>query len=132
MRILIVDSSIQIIERLEEMLSEAGSFPVMHSAICYEEAKKLCMENKYDAIILDIDMPYNGSVTLLKEIKKTGQRTCFIILFTRIGVYIKERYKALGAEFFFDKYYDFEKICNLLCAMPLINTSQDLDKRKSS
>jgi hypothetical protein len=40
MLILIIDNSIQIIERLEEIISEAEKITAIHRAVSYEEAKK--------------------------------------------------------------------------------------------
>ena len=116
MLILIVDSSIQIIERLEELISEAGNITIIHRAVSSEEAKKLFEKNKYDLVLLDIDLPGNESLKILKEMKKIREKTCIIILFTHIDKYIQEQCKYLGADFFFDKYYDFEKVYELLMA----------------
>jgi DNA-binding response OmpR family regulator len=114
MLILIIDSSIQIVERLEEIISEAENITAIHRAVSYEEAKKLFKENKYAAVLLDIDLPGNESLKLLREIKKNRKETCIIILFTHIDNYIQEQCKLMGADFFFDKYYDFGKISGLL------------------
>jgi DNA-binding NarL/FixJ family response regulator len=114
MQILIVDRSIRIIERLEEIISEADNITAIHRAISYEEAKKMFKENKYDAVLLDIDLPKNDSLELLREIKKNRKETRVIILFTHIDNYIREQCKFPGADFFLDKYYDFEKISGLL------------------
>ncbi|MEP6846681.1 MAG: hypothetical protein ABI861_11780, partial [Panacibacter sp.] len=46
----------------------------------------------------------------LKEIKETGIKTSVIVLSIHIDGAIQEQCKALGADYFFDKYYDFEKI----------------------
>jgi DNA-binding NarL/FixJ family response regulator len=116
MLILIVDSSLPIIERLEEILSETENITTVHRAVSYEEAKNLFQKNRHDAVLLDVDLPENESLKLLKEIKKTGGETCVIILFTLIDNYILEQCKFLGVKFFLDKYYDFEKINRLLCS----------------
>src|SRR5205085_1630879 len=110
MLILIVDSSMQIIERLEEIISEAKNITGIHRAVSSEEAKRLFKENRYDTVILDIDLPGNESLKLLKEIKTRDRKTTAIILFTHMDNYIREQCKYLGTDFFFDKYYDFEKI----------------------
>ena len=126
MLILIVDSSILIIERLEEIISEAGNITAIHKAVSSEEAKKLLKENKYDTVILDIDLPGNESLKLLKEIKKPGDGTWVIILFTQIDNYIQKQCKSVGADFFFDKYYEFEKIYGLFCSGSFITTKEEL------
>jgi DNA-binding NarL/FixJ family response regulator len=117
MLILIIDSSVQIVERLEEIISEAGNITAVHRALSYEEAKKLIEENKYDVVLLDIDLPANESLKLLREIKKADEETCVIILSFHMDNYIRAQY--LEADFFFDKYYDFEKICGLLSGTTL-------------
>jgi DNA-binding NarL/FixJ family response regulator len=110
MEILIVDSSLQIIERLKEMLSEAENIHSIHKAVSYEEARKLFKQNKPDVVLLDIRLPGNKSLKLLKEIKTFRRNTCVIVLYTQINNYILELFQFLGADFLFDKYYDFEKI----------------------
>src|ERR1700681_1536082 len=111
MLVLIVDSSNQIIDRLEDLLLDAENISHIHRAISYKEAKRLFTENMHDAVMLDIDLPEKESFTLLKEIKKTAKKTCVIILSACIDDYIREHCKSLGPDFFFDKYYDFDKIC---------------------
>ncbi len=117
MLVLIVDSSTQIIDRLEDLLSDAENITHIHRAVSYKEAKKLFKENKHDAVMLDIDLPENKSFKLLREIKKTAKKTCVIILSTCIDNYLQEHCKSLEADFFFDKYYDFDKVCGVINAM---------------
>src|SRR5258706_732511 len=131
MLILIVDSSIQIIERLEELISESGNIITIHKAVSYEEARKLFKENKHDAVLLDIDLPGNKSLKLVREIKKTAGETCVIILSIYMDNYIQDHWKSLGADFFFDKYYDFEKISGLLSSLSLINIAGNFEQRIS-
>ena len=121
MQVLIIDSSTQIIERWKEIISEAENITTIHSAVSYKEAKKLLKENKYDAVLLDIDLPENESLKLLREIKTVDGDTSVILLFTHIDNYIQEQCKSLGVNFFFDKYYDFEKISGLLSSVSYIN-----------
>ena len=94
----------------------------IHSAVVYEEAKKLCKQNRYDAVLLDIDLPGNESFKLVKEIRKTGKQSYIIILFTHMDNYVREQCQLLGADYFFDKYYDFEKIGELLRQLSFANT----------
>src|ERR1700752_1257777 len=85
MRILIVDDSIQIIERLEAMISELENISLIHHAVSSEEAEKLLDANKYDVIVLDMDLIVHESLKLLKEIKKNNAKSCVIVLFTQIS-----------------------------------------------
>src|SRR5258705_9695284 len=125
MLILIVDSSIQVIERLEELVSEAEDITVVHRAVSCEEAEKLLKRNKYDVILLDIDLIIQESLKLLKEIKKYNEKSCVIVLFTQIGNYTQEQCKSLGVDFFFDKYYDFEKICGVIDSLSFVGIKKE-------
>lgn len=117
MVILIVDSSIQIIERLEEILSEAENITAIHKAVSYQEAAKLFKEIKHDLVLLDSGLPGNGWIDLLKEIKGTSSTTPVIVLANHLDNHNKEKCKFLGADFFFDKYHDFEKIPRVINAI---------------
>jgi DNA-binding response OmpR family regulator len=95
---------------LEKIISKAENITAIHRAVSYEQAKKLFTENKYDTILLDIDLPGNDSLKLLKEIKKADEKSFVIILSTPIDNYLEEECISMGADFFFDKYNDFKKI----------------------
>ena len=41
------------------------------------DAVELAWKNLYDVIILDIMMPVMDGITALKEIRKSGDKTCF-------------------------------------------------------
>ena len=113
MLVLIVDNSIQIIERLEEIIGELESTAVVHGALSYEEAKKLLKEYNHDIVLLDIDLPGDQSLKLLAEIRMTGKETYVIVLFNYTDNYMIEKCKYYGVDFFIDKYYDFEKLYRL-------------------
>ena len=114
MQVLIVDSSFQIIERLEEMLAEEENITGIASAVSYEEATKLFNETKPEVVLLDCCLPGNASLKLLKEIKETGSKTSVIVLSLQEDNYKMEQCKLLGADFLFDKYYGFEKIAGAI------------------
>jgi len=111
-----------IVERLEEIITETKNITAIHRAVCYEQAKKLFNENKHDIVLLDIDLPGNKSLKLLKEIKKISKETRVLILFTRPDNYIQEQYNCLGVDFFFDKYYEFEKISLVIDCVSFMNS----------
>jgi DNA-binding NarL/FixJ family response regulator len=113
MLVLIVDSSIQIIDRLEQIISEIEGITLIHRAFSYEEAKKLYRENRHAIVILDIDLPDENSLKLLAEIKMTENKTRIIGLFSYPDDYLFAKCKFYGVDPFIDKYYDFEKLYEL-------------------
>jgi chemotaxis response regulator CheB len=100
MKVLIVDYSIRIVERLEEMLSEAGSISYIHKAVSYTKAIQLYQKIKPGIVLLDICLPADNSFKILKEIKKPGSTTYVIILGVERDTYVHEQCNSLGADFF--------------------------------
>jgi len=114
MLVLIVDHSVQIIERLEEVLAEAKHIRAIHKADSYEEAISFTKKSKPDIVLLDTDLPDNKSVDLISEIKKSNNATAVIALAIRTDACTQEKFVLLGANFFLDKYNDFEKLPGLV------------------
>jgi DNA-binding NarL/FixJ family response regulator len=112
--ILIVDSSMQIIIRLEEILLISVNITAFYRADSYEKAILFFKVNNPGVVLLDIGMPRNESFKLLKEIRQTGSKTCIIVLSIHIDKDIQEQCKLLGADFFLDKYHEFEKIPGII------------------
>jgi len=110
MRVLIADKSDLIIQRLEELLSEIIFILGTDKACSYEEALQLFKQNKPDVVVMDMNLPDNTSYQLLKEIKESSPKTVVIIMFIDSDEYIIQQCKKLGADHFFDKYHEFEKI----------------------
>jgi DNA-binding NarL/FixJ family response regulator len=110
MVILIVDSSVLIIERLQNLLSETENITAVYGAVSYKDGAKFFNDIQPNVVLLDIDLPENQSFMLLKEIRKAGQKTSVIILSNQTDAGLQEQYRSMGANFFFDKYHDFAKI----------------------
>jgi two-component system invasion response regulator UvrY len=110
MLVLIVDSSVHIINRLAEVLAEANYIRAIHKAVTYEEAISFCKQSKPDIVLLDNDLPANKSIDLISEIKKINDTTAIIIMSIRTDKNTREQFYSSGADFFLDKYHDFEKL----------------------
>jgi DNA-binding NarL/FixJ family response regulator len=110
MELLIVDSSAQIIERLAEMLSETGIIKIINRAVLYEQASALLKTRMHDVVLLDAGLPANRSVDLLREIKTLNFQTAVIVLSIHVDGLTKQKFNSAGADFFFDKYHEYEEV----------------------
>lgn len=110
MEILIVDSSIQIIERLAEILSEVKNIKTIHRAASYAQAAELFSKENPDVVLMETGLSDNKSVNLLKEVKATNANIVVIVLSIHVDVLTKQKYISSGADFYLDKYHEFEKI----------------------
>ena len=114
MQVLLVDNSLLILQRLEELLTDAAVHSGIFSASSYKDALELFMHQQPGIVVLDINLPQNASYRLLKEIKEMAPATIVIILSIHTDEYIQQQCLMLGADFFFDKYHEFEKIPEII------------------
>lgn len=108
MLILIVDSSIPVIERLIALVTENG--PEIHSryATSFEEALLLLDQFQPDVVLLDMSLPDNSSVELLRIIKNKKAASQIVALSNSADEEVERQCRIDGASYFFDKYHDYE------------------------
>jgi DNA-binding NarL/FixJ family response regulator len=114
MKVLIADDSEYMRERLIEMLSELKNVEIIGQAQDAPEAIKSIRELRPDVVILDIRMPGRNGIEVLQKIKKY-KKAPIVIMFTNYP-YPQYRKKCmdLGADFFFDKFNEFDKLIDVL------------------
>jgi DNA-binding NarL/FixJ family response regulator len=109
-KVLIVDSAAIIGDRLHEMIAGFGDIAVVHSVYSVDAAFASFAANRHNLVVLDINLPDNGVLRLLKEIKKTSVFSRVVVLYTRPDRKLHEQCRISGADYLFDKYYEFDKI----------------------
>ena len=112
-KVFLADDSIVLRERLLEMLAEIPGVEVLGCAEDGLHAIACIRELKPDAVVLDIQMPCGTGLDVLKNIKRDGGGP-LVIVFTNFP-YPQYRKRAMesGAQFFFDKTTEFEKLREL-------------------
>ena len=110
MKIIVVDDSVVIIERVQQMLSEVEYVEVAYGAVSYSDGIRLFNKIKPDAVIIDSCLRNNGCIALLEDIQMEKSNPLIIILHNNEECELKIKSKSLGVDFVFDKYYEFEKI----------------------
>ena len=130
MKVFIVDDSAVVRERLLGLLSEAADVQVIGEAEGCQEASSDIRKLKPDAVILDIRMPDGSGIDVLKVIKKM-KTPPMVIMFTNYP-YPQYRKKCIeaGADFFFDKSTEFQKVTELLKQMAADMELQDYPEKK--
>lgn len=81
-KVMIVDDQPIVRDGLKMILSLSEDLEVVHTASNGEEAFKLCEENKFDIILMDIRMPVMDGVKATKAIKEKYPEVKIIILTT--------------------------------------------------
>lgn len=114
MNVAIFDDSMQIIQRLKELVQESGVVEKIDWALTYENAFSLLKHQITDVVIIDLNFDNNKTYELLKEIKSNFKRIKIIVLSIHIDEDIQNDCLQHGADYFFDKYHEFEKIPGLI------------------
>jgi DNA-binding NarL/FixJ family response regulator len=127
LKVLVVDESLIVRERLMEMISELEDIEIVGQEENLIQAQESIHKFKPDAIIVDPCWPGENCMELLREIKKTYSN-CKVIIFTSHTLpKYKEKCLATGADFFFDKPTEFQLIPKVL-----LQWAQELFKGKDT
>lgn len=114
MRVVVVDDSIMVRERLVKMFSEIPAVAVVGEAGNSFEALNVIEEKKPDVVVLDIKMPGDSGVEVLRKVKKRNSSIIAIVLTN----YPLSQYRAkcfeYGADYFFDKSEEYPKVTEVL------------------
>jgi DNA-binding NarL/FixJ family response regulator len=113
-RVFIVDDSAIIRERLEMILSELKGIEIIGQAKGSTEAEEAIPKLKPDVVILDIRMHGGNGIEVLKNIKKDKNSPLVIMLTNYPYPQYRKKCKDAGADFFFDKSTEFDKIPEVL------------------
>ena len=115
--VLIVDNSFLIIDRLIGMLKEAASVEIIFTATNFNEAVDILKINKTDIVLLDIQLPGENGIELLKYIMKTYSEIKVVMLSNQVSKYYQQLCKKEGAVNFIDKSKDFDLIPEIVAAL---------------
>ena len=115
-RVLIVDDSEQVRERLISLLSEHPKIRIVGQAGNGKEAMDAVNDQMPDTVILDIRLPGKSGIQLLKEIKAAHPEITVIMLTNYDFEQYRKQCTQFGADHFFNKTLEFEKVVNVLVA----------------
>ena len=114
MKVLIVDDSAIVRQRLKTMISEITELKNISQAKNSLEAISSFQEVYPDVVILDIHMPGGSGIDVLQKIKKSNQPPLVIVLTNYPYPQYRKKCLDAGANFFFDKSTEFDKVTEVL------------------
>jgi DNA-binding NarL/FixJ family response regulator len=119
MRVIIADDSDLIRDRLQQMLRQLVQVEIVGSFDNGKQALEGLLLLKPDLAILDYKMPGLSGLEVLKGIRKESSAIKIIILTFYSSDYYRKLAIQNGADYFFSKADDFEKISLVVDAMVL-------------
>ncbi len=134
LRILLIEDSPLLRERLEEQLSGIANVVVAGSADNERDAVSALNGLQWDFALLDLQLKKGTGLGVLKAIGGRFRKARGLIaVFTNFPFpQYKERALALGADYFFDKAREFKRVFELVAELALRRSSQRMAMASST
>ncbi len=114
MKVFVVDDSMLIWLKIIEEISSIESIEVVGVSALPEEAYARIIRLKPELVILDINLIGGNGIELLQKIKNE-MPGIIVIMFTNYPYkQYKDKCYELGADYFFDKSMEFNKVFDIL------------------
>ena len=114
LRVLVVDDSVVVRQRLRLMIEEQALVEVVGEAADGQQGLEAVRRLRPDAMVLDLWMRGVDGIDLLERVREEKIPVTVIILTNYPLPQYEARCRALGADHFFDKSSQFEKVLSTL------------------
>jgi two-component system, NarL family, response regulator DevR len=128
LKVFIADDSSEIRNRLKEILKENKSILLVGESGDGKHVIMTLHDLKPDVFILDIHMP-GGGIQVLKDIKSMRSESIVIILTAFPYPQYRQAYFAAGADYFFDKTNDIQKMTDILAELAEKRITNGINKK---
>lgn len=123
--VFLVDDSPVVRERLTALLSELTGVEVVGQADLAFEAIESIRKLRPSVVVLDISMPGGSGTQVLEANQRDRPGPMIIVLTNFANDHYRQRCFELGADYFFDKSTEFERVTEVLRQFP--STSATLE-----
>jgi len=117
LRVLLVEDSAVLRSRLTESLSTLASVEVVGASDSENGALTELLRADYDAVVLDLQLKQGNGFNVLKAIRQADgphRHTTVIVLTNYAFSLYRHRCLQAGADFFFDKARDYDRLPEIL------------------
>ncbi len=114
MKVLLVDDSKILQERIIGLINECGNVKSIYQSFNTLEAKNALENEKFDVIISDIRMPGGDGFTLIEHIKEKQKHAKTIMITNYPEEVFKRKANELGVDYFLSKADDMDQLPEIL------------------
>jgi len=108
MRLLIVEDEVQLVEALVKGLKKDGY--AIDTAFNAADASELLAINEYDLVVLDINLPDDSGLNVLKTLRESDDKVRVIILSANRSIDDRIQGLDIGANDYLTKPFDFQEL----------------------
>jgi DNA-binding NarL/FixJ family response regulator len=119
LRVVIVEDSKVIRERLGETLRQIPNLATIAFAETQEEALVVLRDHEWDVLLLDLQLKRGTGIGVLEGLAETARRPMTtVIVFTNYDfAQYRKKAASLGADYYFDKSLEFHRVPELLAEL---------------
>jgi DNA-binding NarL/FixJ family response regulator len=116
LRVLLVEDSVLIRERLIESISDLDSVDIVGHADTAADALSALRRVACDAVVLDLQLKAGHGFNVLAALRTPSDRprVTVIVLTSFASKEYRDRSMQLGADYFFDKARDYDRVSEVL------------------
>ncbi len=117
-RILLIEDSVLLQERLTEMLTQRGVMRVTGTAATEREARERIDSGVYDVLLVDVELREGSGIGAITHARAhyTSRQPLIIVLTNYPLPAVRTRCLAAGADHFLDKMRQFQEVRPLIAA----------------
>jgi DNA-binding NarL/FixJ family response regulator len=116
-KVVVVDDSAPVRARLAALIREIDGVEAVDEEQDAEAAVSLVLAGRPELVILDLHLPGGGGIRALRRIKSTPTAPTVVILTNDPGDFNRCQCLARGADFFFDKAREFDRVLDVVSEM---------------
>jgi DNA-binding NarL/FixJ family response regulator len=117
LKVLVVDDSSLVRTRLAGLMAEAAAVEAVAEAGSAAEALLAVPRFRPDVVILDLQMPEGSGLDLLRSLRRSDPSPIVVVLTNHTGDHYRRACREGGADFFFDKSTDLERVLEVVAAL---------------
>lgn len=114
LKVLLVDDSIELLERLVEMLSHVPDLDIVGQATSVADARAMLPRLQTDLVILDLQLRDGSGLEVLRELRATNSQTKIIVFTNHPEEQYRRRCNELGVNHFLSKSTDSRLLIELV------------------
>lgn len=114
LKVCIIDDAASVRVSVKKMLAILGFIEILGEADSVSSAKILLSDKNPDVTLLDLGLPDGSGYDILQEIKESEKPHKVIILTNYSAESYKKKALSEGADYFFDKSTEFEKVVDVI------------------
>ncbi len=130
MKVLVVDDSALVRQRLVEMISTLAGVEQVETAASASDARRAIEVRVPDLVVLDIHMPGRSGLDVLDAVPADDPVTTIVLTNDATPQWRRACLQA-GADFFFDKSAEFQQAVDVIARLALESTASRKVQRRT-